>query len=80
MAPHGMSQRIIDLVAKRPNVLDASQLAHYVYEDLADGGPDGAENVVKTTIKRMNVKIAPTGWVLTAGRGRQGYRFVRVDQ
>jgi hypothetical protein len=77
---HGpIRQRIVDLVANRPDGITRSEILETVYADDIDGGPD-SPNTVCVLIKRANEELATQGFRIEPtwlGRGAR-YRLVRV--
>ncbi|MGB6286780.1 MAG: hypothetical protein WBG18_20580 [Xanthobacteraceae bacterium] len=77
---HGpVRQRIVDLVANRPDGITRSEIISIVYSDDPNGGPDNP-NTISVLIKHANDELAAQGWhIEPAWRGRGArYCLVRV--
>jgi hypothetical protein len=77
---HGpVRQRIVDLIANRPDGITRSELIDIVYADDPNGGPDNP-NTICVLVHHANAELAPQGFrILPAWRGRGArYRLVRV--
>jgi hypothetical protein len=72
-------QRIVDLIAGRPDGITRSEILATVYADDINGGPDNP-NTISVLIKRANEELAAQGFRITPawlGRGAR-YRLVRI--
>src|SRR5205085_9950705 len=77
---HGpVRQRIVDLIADRPDGITRAEIINTVYAADANGGPDNA-NVVAVLIKRANVELATQGFrIAPSWRGPGArYRLIRL--
>jgi DNA-binding response OmpR family regulator len=72
-------QRIVDLIANRPDGITRGEILATVYADNIDGGPD-CENTVSVLIHHANRELKEQGFrILPAWRGRGArYRLVRI--
>ena len=80
LAVHGpVRQRIVDLIANRPDGITRNEIIATVYADDIDGGPDNP-NTVSVLIKHANAQLAEQGFrIEPAWRGRGArYRLVRI--
>jgi len=77
---HGpVRQRIVDLIANRPDGITRSEILAAVYADDINGGPDNP-NTISVLIKRANEELAVQGFHIEPawlGRGAR-YRLVRI--
>jgi len=77
---HGpVRQRIVDLIANRPDGITRSEILATVYADDINGGPD-SPNTISVLIKHANEELAAQGWHIAPawlGRGAR-YRLVRI--
>jgi hypothetical protein len=72
-------QRIVDLIADRPDGITRGEIIAAVYADDPNGGPDNP-NVISVLIKHANAELATQGFHITPawlGRGAR-YRLVKV--
>lgn len=72
-------QRIVDLIASRPDGITRGEILDLVYADDPNGGPDNP-NTISVLIKHANAELAAQGWHIAPawlGRGAR-YRLVRV--
>ena len=80
LAVHGpVRQRIVDLIANRPDGITRSEIIATVYADDPNGGPDNP-NTICVLIKLANEELAEQGWHIAPawlGRGAR-YRLVRI--
>ena len=80
LAVHGpVRQRIVDLIANRPDGITRSEIIATVYADDPNGGPDNP-NTICVLIKHANEELAAQGWHIAPawlGRGAR-YRLVRI--
>jgi hypothetical protein len=77
---HGpVRQRIVDLIANRPDGITRGEILDLVYADDPNGGPANP-NTVSVLIMRANEELAAQGFrILPAWRGRGArYQLVRV--
>jgi hypothetical protein len=77
---HGpVRQRIVDLIANRPDGISRAEILATVYADDIDGGPD-CENTVSVLIHHANRELKGQGFrIAPAWRGRGArYQLVRV--
>ena len=72
-------QRIVDLIANRPDGITRDEILDVVYADDPDGGPANA-NTISVLIKHANSELAAQGFrILPAWLGRGArYRLVRT--
>jgi hypothetical protein len=72
---HGpVRQRIVDLIAGRPDGITRAEIIATVYADDIDGGPDNP-NTVSVLIHHANAELAAQGFrIAPAWRGR-GARY-----
>jgi hypothetical protein len=73
-------QRIIDVIAARPDGITRAELLDVVYGDDIDGGPDNA-NTISVLIKHANEDLKPQGFRIEPtwrGRGAR-YRLIRIE-
>ena len=77
---HGpVRQRIVDVIADRPDGITRGEILDVVYADDADGGPANP-NTVSVLIKHANAELAAQGFRIAPtwlGRGAR-YRLVRI--
>ena len=77
---HGpVRQRIVDVIADRPDGITRGEILDVVYADDADGGPANP-NTVSVLIKHANKELAAQGWHIAPawlGRGAR-YRLERI--
>ena len=77
---HGpVRQRIVNLVASRPDGITRGELLDLVYADEPNGGPDNP-NTISVLIKHANEELAAQGWHIAPawlGRGAR-YRLLRI--
>ena len=77
---HGpVRQRIVNLVASRPDGITRGELLDLVYADEPNGGPDNP-NTISVLIKHANEELAAQGFCIEPawlGPGAR-YRLVRV--
>jgi hypothetical protein len=73
-------QRIVDLVAGRPDGITRRELIDLVYASDPNGGPNN-ENVISVLIRRANEQLAEQGYFIApAWRGRGArYRLFKMD-
>ena len=80
LAVHGpVRQRIVDLIANRPDGITRNEIITTVYADDIDGGPDNP-NTISVLIKHANEELAAQGFRIEPawlGHGAR-YRLVRV--
>ena len=80
LAVHGpVRQRIVDLIANRPDGITRSEIIATVYADDPNGGPDNP-NTICVLIKHADEELATQGWHIAPallGRGAR-YRLVRI--
>jgi hypothetical protein len=72
-------QRIVDVIANRPDGITRAELLDVVYADDIDGGPANP-NTVSVLIKHANAELAAQGFRISPawlGRGAR-YRLVRI--
>lgn len=69
-------RRAARLVAAMPG-LTRRALAHELYSQNLDGGPDDAEKCISVIVSRANRKLVPLGFAVRA-MGWDGYRVVKV--
>ena len=62
-------QRIVLLVANRPDGITAGDLAELVYADRPNGEPEWAANSIKCTIHYANKELAPQGYRIKSDMG-----------
>jgi hypothetical protein len=73
-------QRIVDVIANRPDGVTRAELLDVVYADDVDGGPDNA-NTIAVLIKHANEDLKPQGFRIEPtwrGRGAR-YRLIRIE-
>jgi hypothetical protein len=72
-------QRIVELIANRPDGIMRNEPLDLVYADDPNGGPDNP-NTVSVLIKHANTELAAQGFRISPawlGRGAR-YRLVRI--
>jgi hypothetical protein len=77
---HGpVRQRIVDLIANRPDGITRNEILNLAYADDPNGGPDDP-NTISVLIKHANAELVTQGFrILPAWRGRGArYRLVRI--
>lgn len=79
--PH-QERTILDALAQaypRPTTLE--HLAHCLYGDRADGGPDTGYQVVRTRISHLRKVLSALGWSISKyGYGSSGrYRLEKIE-
>jgi hypothetical protein len=75
---HGpVRQRVVDLIANRPDGITRAELLDLVYADDPNGGPD-TPNTISVLVKNANAELAALGYrIEPAWRGRGArYRLV----
>jgi hypothetical protein len=73
-------QRIVDVIAGRPDGITRAELLDVVYGDDVDGGPENP-NTVAVLIKHANAELAPRGYQIAPtwrGRGAR-YRLIEIQ-
>ena len=79
---HGpVRQRIVDLIADRPDGITRAEIIAATYADDIDGGPENA-NVVAVLIKLANKELAAQGFRIEPtwrGPGAR-YRLIAINQ
>jgi hypothetical protein len=79
---HGpVRQRVVDLIANRPDGITRGELINLVYADDPNGGPD-TPNTISVLVKDANKELAAQGYCIEPawlGRGAR-YRLVRIAQ
>jgi hypothetical protein len=79
---HGpVRQRIVDIIANRPDGITRSEIIDLVYADDSSGGPDNS-NTISVLIKRANAELAVQGFRIEPawlGRGAR-YRLIQLQQ
>lgn len=58
------------LVERATRWVDCEELLDVSYADREDGGPEGADDVLKVVVCRLRKKIAPLGAVIRTGHGQ----------
>jgi hypothetical protein len=80
IAVHGpVRQRIVDLIANRPDGITRNELLDLAYADDPNGGPDNP-NTISVLIKYANAELAAQGFHIEPtwrGRGAR-YRLVEL--
>jgi hypothetical protein len=73
-------QRIVDLVAGRPDGLTRRELIEFIYAADPNGGPNN-ENTISVTIRNANKELKEQGYYIApAWRGRGArYRLFKID-
>jgi hypothetical protein len=66
-------QRLVDIIANRPNGTTGGELMDLVYADDIDGGPD-CVGTVAALVFHANKQLAPQGYRITSSGGR-GARY-----
>jgi hypothetical protein len=61
-------QRIVNLIAARPDGITRGEIIATVYADDVDGGPDNA-NTISVLIKYANEELAAQGYHISPGAG-----------
>jgi hypothetical protein len=77
---HGpVRQRIVDLIANRPDGITRGEIIDLIYCDDPNGGPDNP-NTISVLIKKANTELAAQGFrILPAWRGRGArYRLMSI--
>jgi hypothetical protein len=77
---HGpVRQRIVDVIANRPDGITRAELLDVVYGDDPNGGPDNP-NTICVLINHANEELAAQGWHIAPARLGRGarYRLVRI--
>jgi hypothetical protein len=72
-------QRLVNLVAERPDGITRAELINAIYSSDPGGGPDWP-NVISVLVKLANTQLASQGYrIAPAWRGRGArYRLVRL--
>jgi hypothetical protein len=73
-------QRIVDLIANRPDGITRAEILATVYAGDIDGGPNDP-NTVSVLIKKANEELAAQGYCITPawlGRGAR-YRLIKIQ-
>lgn len=74
LAVHGpVRQRIVDLIAGRPDGITRRELLDLVYADDPNGGP-ATENVISVLVKKANDDLVFLGYHITS-TGGPGSRY-----
>ena len=80
---HGpVRQRLVDILAGRPDGVLVRDLVDLVYADDPDGGPLTAQRSLNVIAHRANAQLRPQGYQIESmwlGRGAR-YRLVRVAE
>jgi hypothetical protein len=72
---HGpVRQRIVNLIAGRPDGITRHELIALVYATDPNGGPAN-ENVISVLVKLANEDLAGQGYRITAAHGGRGSRY-----
>jgi hypothetical protein len=66
-------QRLVEVIANRPNGITSSELMDLVYADDVDGGPD-CVGTVAALVFHVNKQLAPQGYRIIS-RGGPGARY-----
>jgi hypothetical protein len=78
---HGpVRQRIVDVIANRPDGITRGEIISTVYADDIDGGPINP-NTVSVLIKHANEELAAQGYCISPawlGRGAR-YRLIKLE-
>jgi hypothetical protein len=76
---HGpVRQRIVNLIAGRPDGITRREIIDAVYASDPNGGPD-TENVISVLVKRANEDLADQGYRITSDGGPGSrYRLRRL--
>jgi hypothetical protein len=72
----GKGRTLLDLVVRRPG-LGAWDLGAVLFEDDPEGGPDNVRWHVSSLARRVNARIRPLGWEVSA-RPHHGYYLQRA--
>ena len=78
--PTGQQKSILEVLSRRMgrSVAKASLMA-ILFEDRADGGPDGADMVFNVQLSKLRKRVERHGWsILTTGGGRGTSTFYRL--
>jgi len=79
---HGpVRQRVVNVIAGRPDGITRDEIMAAVYADDIDGGPD-CPNVIPVLVRHANKELVPQGYQITVtwrGRGAR-YRLARIEQ
>jgi hypothetical protein len=73
-------QKLVNIVAGRPDGIEIGDLVDQLYADCIDGGPLWAMRSANVMIHKANRQLAPQGYVIKAmwlGRGAR-YRLGRI--
>jgi hypothetical protein len=72
-------QRLVDIIANRPDGITRAELIDVIYAEAINGGPN-TPNTISVLIHLANQQLAEQGYRITAAwRGRGGrYRLVRL--
>jgi hypothetical protein len=75
---HGpVRQRIVDLIANRPDGITRHEIIAAVYATDPNGGPK-TENVISVLVKKATSDLAPLGYrIITSGGPGARYRLER---
>ncbi|GAA5543773.1 MULTISPECIES: helix-turn-helix domain-containing protein [unclassified Brucella] len=77
--PRGQKNIVDALTAIYPRRIYIDDLVDNVYAFDPNGGPDGAQNVVRVQISRLRKMLPPHGWTIpkqSCGRGNQGFYYL----
>jgi hypothetical protein len=72
-------RRILQKLQATRDPVPVRTLADFVYADDPNGGPEGAENSIRTTICRMNKRLRSDGWQIKGHKGRGGFRLEQFN-
>jgi hypothetical protein len=77
--PRGQKNIVDALTAIYPRRIYIDELVDNVYAFDPNGGPDGAQNVVRVQISRLRKHLPSFGWTIPQTNGQQGQRgFYRL--
>jgi hypothetical protein len=70
-------QRIVDLIASRPDGISRREIIDLVYASDPNGGPTN-ENTISVLVKRANEDLVNQGWrIVSSGGPGSRYRLER---
>jgi len=72
--PRGQKNIVDALTAIYPRRIYIDELVDNVYAFDPNGGPDGAQNVVRVQISRLRKLLPSFGWTIPQTNGQQGQR------
>lgn len=64
---------ILSMLADKPGAsVFRDRIIDRLYGSRADGGPDAADNLIKSIVSQLRRQIEPFGWTISTSRGGSG--------